>query len=69
MTLKWISVKDKLPPVDEDVLLTGGIAIGIGFYMEKHRVLKEGFWSITNGRAEELYGVTHWMPLPELPNE
>lgn len=67
--MKWIKVKDKLPPVDEDVILASEIAVTIGFYMNKGRVMKEGFWVLVNGEAEELYGVTHWMPLPELPNE
>lgn len=61
----WISVKDRLPGSDEEVLVC----------------LRHGSYELgryTNGSWESLYlsdfdiggiDVTHWMPLPGLPKE
>lgn len=58
---KWISVKDRLPEDDDDVLiLIYGKIIGVGYRIN-------GKWkSIAKAKAPV---VTHWMPLPEMPKE
>lgn len=58
---KWISVKDRLPEDDDDVLiLIYGKIIGVGYRIN-------GKWkSIAKAKAPV---VTHWMPLPEPPKE
>ena len=58
----WISVKDRLPDAEDRVLcctLTkkGTRNVIIGYYMD-------GAW-----RCGMNSNVTHWMPLPELPEE
>lgn len=62
---KWISVKEKLPPLNENVL---------GFGIEKSIkvwdfccVTTKGFkmQSTTNKKVN----ITHWMPLPNTPTE
>lgn len=66
---KWISVEERLPEVGKTVLcyrdgITGyrmGHYIGAE-YSERvaiFRDYRDGFG----------FGVTHWMPLPEMPNE
>ncbi len=59
--MEWISVKDRLPDIDDHVLFSDGRYRDIGFRNEK----------------DELYCVsalllkslpTHWMPLPEPPS-
>ena len=60
---KWISVKERLPEVGEDVLAYLGEGIfGICW------LLKDGYWET---RDSFLYpdDVTHWQPLPEPPKE
>jgi hypothetical protein len=60
----WISVKDRLPKNMEDVLLVNhdeGDYILCGF-------IANGEWYAQSG-CSELIGVSHWMPLPELPKE
>lgn len=56
----WISVKDRLPEPLEDVLVcyAGGI-VGIDWVYHDMRFAYENIYG----------GVTHWMPLPEPPEE
>lgn len=75
----WISVKDKLPEPEQDVLIIAhgwsGRLLYIGSY---HRMEAETSWltGVTSKASDWLlWGwsylrepeVTHWMPLPELP--
>ncbi len=60
MMSDWISVEDKLPDENTNVIVDGGIA----YY-------RKGLWMTLTG---ELFPgkpiqwiVTHWMPLPEPP--
>ena len=57
---QWISVKDKLPETEEEVLVltvskTGNVNVDKGYLLNGRFVHR--------GSAV----VTHWMPLPELP--
>ena len=79
--MRWISVKDKTPPKDRFVLAVFEttyegkkaskvtLAWYVGWYKRHH-------WEIFDdeeGRmmADDFFngGITHWMPLPELPEE
>ena len=64
--MEWISVKDKLPPNDTEILT----------YQPDMKYVSsfsaawfdgEDFWYDGNGSPER--GITHWMPLPEAPKE
>ena len=58
-----ISVKERLPKCDDTILLYYG-AVDIGIYFEdKFRMFDK------NGYPFEVRYVTHWMPLPEPPEE
>ena len=67
---KWISVKDRMPDKHKQVLVYGW-----GFANKKYKVyfikIAELRWNCTYGRAEfDCDGeVSHWMPLPEAPDE
>lgn len=57
----WVSVKDRLPDEDENVLTYEARPFYDVVYVNRLIDKKNGEW---------LYdGVTHWMPLPELPKE
>lgn len=57
----WISVKDRLPEEYENVLTYGARPFYDVVYVNRLIDKKNGEW---------LYdGVTHWMPLPPLPEE
>lgn len=59
---EWISVEDRLPLMDEYVLIWDGKDIEKG-----HRIdLRDG-WYWTHYDYLETHGVTHWMPLPDKP--
>ena len=80
-TRKWISVKDRLPENEQEVLVIshgwGGRLVYVGRYK---KIESETSWmtGITSKASDwSLWGwsylrepqVTHWMPLPELPEE
>lgn len=64
---EWISVKDKLPPQEDHVLVfdeTEGICCGY---------LRDDDWAHypmgDYGSGACLFHVTHWMPLPKSPED
>ena len=61
-TGRWISVRDRIPPDQEEVLVCTLAKNGV-------QNIDKGYWAIDHfihrGRSQ----VTHWMPLPELPEE
>ena len=61
-SFEWISVHDKLPEDQEEVLVCAKSKNGV-------RNIDKGYLSIDRfihrGRAQ----VTHWMPLPAFPEE
>ena len=65
--MEWISIKDKLPEPDVDVLVNF-----IGWDdMRFQRVLeycsRDNIFSDWQGEEYEMKIVTHWMPLPKPP--
>lgn len=62
---EWISVKDRLPEDNTDVLVYHGSLISIYSYMGHNEWEDDyGYFSRTDDD-----GITHWMPLPEPPKE
>lgn len=60
---EWISVKDKLPEWDTDCLIAYKNDLFPNF-----RVCETHYGGVhTNGFG--IWGVSHWMPLPEPPKE
>ena len=71
--MEWISVKDRLPRMGQDVIVNimdetepegAGTVLPLIFCLDG----KYGFHCITiNGVEDWSHGVTHWMPLPPAP--
>ena len=61
MLAKWISVKDRLPEEEKEVLCYLGNALGKGIVVAFRR---HGDWYFDGWKCPT---VTHWMPLPEPP--
>lgn len=69
---RWIPVSEKLPPVDEDVLVlcneTNGTTLPIACYLcFAHLVSDKTIFVDYNGWNRP--GVKYWMPCPELPED
>lgn len=86
--MEWISVKDRLPNEEEDVLVLVRNIEHYGRHKEKRNIYRDVYvgWIVDDEWAtvychgfqylnkesekyqNEEYEVTHWMPLPKLPN-
>lgn len=72
--LQWISVTDRLPNEDEDVLVFGKVLNDAPNVLGVRRLYNGKIESTCTWEAEDGYvftesDVTHWMPLPQAPNE
>lgn len=66
----WISVKDRLPPADQDVLFWEPRGVGYGFKARDDSDSLQWFDKTAtdrDGDYQDTYEVTHWMPLPAAP--
>jgi len=70
----WISVKDRLPPLNENVLFFNGKKeVRFGFFRQEpppvdNWATETSIW-INDLSYEEIGTATHWMPLPEPPKD
>lgn len=77
---EWISVKDQMPPLEEEILAFSqeeGCKVSFFSYWDSSKKkglwdLETGFWARAsafgyNDHVVRLEGVTHWMPLPSPP--
>lgn len=72
---EWISVKERLPALDQFVLVAlNDWEEPIIAYLEENKLKHANVESFFTWQSPMLFGidwntVTHWMPLPELPKE
>ena len=59
---KWISVKEKLPPEDESVLIYTIMGMCVAARWDDR-------FFVSKTASFVKYDVTHWMPLPEPPKD
>ncbi|MDW0999941.1 DUF551 domain-containing protein, partial [Mannheimia haemolytica] len=68
----WISIEDKLPPIETDVLGLCDIS-GMQLILIVSRELADNEWYFLSvnqyGLDDDVIAVTHWQPLPEPPKE
>ena len=62
--MNWISVKDRMPEAQGEVLMVFMGMVCIGWYHGDGRFETGSGFVFFAGKA-----VTHWMPLPEPPKE
>jgi hypothetical protein len=63
MSGEWISVSERYPEEDEDVLVFSTDGIHVASLDE------DGTWYPSHGDGWDFPGVTHWMPLPAPPTD
>lgn len=66
----WISVEERLPEAEEEVLLYNSHSVQhyeTG-WLRKKKGDNNSKWVVSNGFVED-DDITHWMPIPNLPKE
>lgn len=65
MEMNWIPVEDRVPDSQKNVLVWCGCYVDVASYQ------RGGFWVFgrDTGFGFELGSVTHWMEMPEGPEE
>lgn len=74
---RWINVKDALPELDETVLVCAKAKYNRDFRvcattkLVEHEIfgMPTKLWKSIHDVMSGEYEITHWMPLPELPEE
>lgn len=70
--MEWISVKERLPKIDEWVLVFDGYqnipSLDVQ-YLEFDEKKNRHYWQAQHGFTYKLEQNSHWMPLPEKPKE
>lgn len=66
--MEWISIKNELPEEGEPVIVCTPIGICIAHFIGFSTVSEKPEWIETNG-DDPFRNVTHWMPLPNYPEE
>ena len=61
--MDWIPVTDRLPPIGKKVLACSWMSVT---YYVAYVSLVGGKWHLSFGDSPIL-NITHWMPLPDLP--
>ena len=68
--MEWISVKDRLPDHNQEIRFKGMFPFECEGFFEKTEKGFTFFHKSTDiKKIYSIYGITHWMPLPKLPNE
>ena len=62
---KWISVKDRLPEKEKEILIVSDNEVKIGIW--SNDCFGEKFFTTNFEQYLNADNVTHWMPLPEPP--
>ncbi len=70
--MKWISIDERLPEIDENVILYDGTEVFCGTHHKNN--MKESYFGnqCCDGVCYGWYEkdpITHWMPLPEVPKD
>lgn len=60
---EWIKCDEQMPEPQVKVLAFTAYGVWVAFYSKKYDCWDDGDWN------DSLDSVTHWMPLPEPPEE
>lgn len=64
----WISVDDKLPELNQDVIVWRRDYAAVLYYGSFSRFVGFGYLD-SRGYWQKAHDVTHWMPIPEVPKK
>jgi hypothetical protein len=61
--MEWISVKERMPERETDVLIFGDGRLSLGYLLYNMDV----FLCNDTSNESKTFNITHWMPLPAIP--
>lgn len=67
--MEWISVKDRLPDPDTEIVFFYDKRYHIGCFIEESQCHGEYLWQSYIDGYNCVVDVTHWMPLPKPPQD
>lgn len=68
--MKWIKCSDELPEIDKDVLCIDLIKnMKVGKLDQDSLYPLNKSWITSDYHIHDFDEITHWMPLPEIPND
>ena len=66
---EWINVKDNPPDDCKKILLSNGEIVTIGYFRKKYKDFVIHHEATCIVYATISTDISHWMPLPEVPND
>ena len=69
--MEWISIKDELPRHKQEIKFKGAFPFECKGFFENTPEGGYIFWhkNYDKKKIYQIYGVTHWMPLPKIPEK
>ena len=69
--MKWIPVSERLPGESESIILVtdSNYPYRLPRVVRSKALTEEEFWGVTIGFFAHGVKITHWMPIPEPPQE
>ena len=65
--MNWISVEDRLPEFEENVLAYGEEIDNVPLVAQLLAIDKRGYYWLEYSDGSNTRKITHWMPLPNKP--
>ena len=62
---EWVKCSERLPDHNQECIVAKGRGMAIGIC----DISNESYVFVTQDRKHQLFGITHWMPAPEAPND
>lgn len=67
--MKWIKCSEQMPEIEDDVLVYGDLMCCVAYRIDNQYLNQVVPWVLEYERKYLHHNPTHWMPLPDAPEE